>query len=225
MSKGFFITGTDTDVGKSWVTVGLMAKLQQQGHRVVGMKPVASGCTDTAEGLRNADALLLQGQASTAVDYDLINPYAFRPAIAPHLAAAQAGQRIKLGKITERFIRLKGMADYVLVEGVGGWLVPLNDEESVADLALALKLPVILVVGMRLGCINHALLTAEAIRASGCTLAGWVANTLSNDMPELTQNIRAIEARIDAPLLGVVPHLNGLQPHVIAGELQTVAAF
>jgi dethiobiotin synthetase len=224
MSRGFFITGTDTDVGKSWITVGLMAKLQQQGLIVVGMKPVASGCTETADGLRNADALLLQRQGSTAVDYALINPYPFTPAIAPHLAAAQAGQRIKLGKITERFIQLKGMAEYVVVEGVGGWLVPLNEDESVADLAVALQLPVILVVGLRLGCINHALLTAEAIRASGCTLAGWVANTLSNDMPELTQNIHAIETRIGTPLLGVVPHLDHLQPHLIAGALQTVPA-
>lgn len=219
MSRGFFITGTDTEVGKSWVSAGLMAKLQQQGHRVAGMKPVASGCHETADGLRNEDALLLQRQASMAVDYDLINPYAFRPAIAPHLAAAQAGIRIKLGKITERFIRLKGLADSVVVEGVGGWLVPLNEEESVADLAEALQLPVILVVGLRLGCINHALLTAESIRASGCTLAGWVANTVDAKMALPEESVAAIALRIDAPLLGVVPHLVQLDPAAIATHL------
>jgi len=219
MSRGFFITGTDTEVGKSWVTAGLMARLQQQGHSVVGMKPVASGCVETPEGLRNEDALLLQAQASHAVDYQLVNPYAFRPAIAPHLAAAQAGQRIKIGKITERFIQLKGMADYVVVEGVGGWLVPLNDEESVADLALVLKLPVILVVGLRLGCINHALLTAESIRASGCALTGWVANTVEPKMALPQESVTAIARRLDAPLLGVVPHLAHLDPEAIATHI------
>lgn len=219
MSRGFFITGTDTDVGKSWVTAGLMAKLQQQGHSVVGMKPVASGCRETPEGLRNADALLLQRQASHAVDYPLINPYAFRPAIAPHLAAEQAGQRIKIGKITERFIQLKGMADGVVVEGVGGWLVPLNDVETVADLALALQLPVILVVGLRLGCINHALLTAEAIRASGCTLAGWVANTVDPQMALPQETVEAIARRINAPLLGTIPHEKQIDTTLIASHL------
>lgn len=219
MTKGFFITGTDTEVGKSWCTAGLMAKLQQRGHRVVGMKPVASGCKETPEGLRNDDALLLQRQATSAVDYSLVNPYTFRPAIAPHIAAEQAGERIKLGKITERFIQLKGMAEYVLVEGVGGWLVPLNDEETVADLALALKLPVILVVGLRLGCINHALLTAESIRASGCTLAGWIANTVDPKMALPQESVAAIARRIDAPLLGVVPHLARLDPEAIATHL------
>jgi dethiobiotin synthetase len=219
MTKGFFITGTDTDVGKSWCSVGLMAKLQQQGHRVVGMKPVASGCTQTAVGLRNADALLLQQQASTALDYDMINPYHFLPAIAPHIAAAQAGQRIKLGKIVERFIQLKTEADYVLVEGVGGWQVPLNDDETVADLALALKLPVILVVGLRLGCINHALLTAESIHHSGCTLAGWIANTIDPQMAQQQQTIDALTQRLDAPRLGIIPHLQQLDVTTVASHI------
>lgn len=222
MAKGFFITGTDTDVGKSWISVGLMAKLQQQGHHVVGMKPVASGCTETPDGLRNSDALLMRQQASELLDYDLINPYSFLPAIAPHIAAAQAGQRIKLGKIVEKFILLKQQTDYVIVEGVGGWLVPLNDEEGVADLALALKLPVILVVGLRLGCINHALLSAESIRQSGCTLAGWIANTLDEKMAEQAQTIHSIETRIDAPLLGVVPYLKSQKLDDIGEHLDTV---
>jgi dethiobiotin synthetase len=223
MAKGFFITGTDTEVGKTLCTVGLMAKLQQQGHSVVGMKPVASGCTETPDGLRNDDALMIQRQASRMVDYEVINPYCFLPAIAPHIAAAQGGRRIKLGKIVERFIQLKAQADYVVVEGVGGWQVPLNDDETVADLVLALKLPVILVVGLRLGCINHALLTAESVRASGCQLIGWIANTLCDEMPGQALNIQAIETRIAAPLLGVVPHLGTLQAEVIAEHLHMLS--
>jgi dethiobiotin synthetase len=219
MVKGYFVTGTDTEVGKTWCTAGLMAKLQQQGHSVVGMKPVASGCRETAEGLRNEDALLLQQQASSQLDYALINPYSFSPAIAPHVAAEQAGQKIKLGKILEHYLLLKEQADYVVVEGVGGWLVPLNDEESVADLAVALKLPVILVVGLRLGCINHALLTAESIRASGCVLAGWIANTIDPKMDEVQRSIDTIAQRIDAPLIGTVPYLPQCEPAAVAMHL------
>ncbi|MEN8169862.1 MAG: dethiobiotin synthase [Pseudomonadota bacterium] len=219
MAKGFFITGTDTEVGKSWCTLGLMAKLQQQGHSVVGMKPIASGCTETPDGLRNEDALLIQQQSSTTVDYEIINPYSFLPAIAPHIAAAQAGQRIKLGKIIERFIQLRAQADYVVVEGVGGWQVPLNENETLADLAVALQLPVILVVGLRLGCINHALLSAESIRATGCTLAGWIANTIKPQMAEPQQTIDAIAQRIDAPLLGVVPQLQQFEAGSVAAHL------
>ena len=223
MAKGFFITGTDTEVGKSWCTVGLMAKLQQQGHSVVGMKPIASGCMETADGLRNEDALMIQQQASKAIDYETINPYSFLPAIAPHLAAEQSGERIKLEKIVEQFSQLKEQAGYVVVEGVGGWQVPLNDHESVADLAVALQLPVILVVGLRLGCINHALLTAQSIRATGCTLAGWIANSLNANMAEQERNIHSIETRIDAPLLGVIPHLTTLQPDAIARHLNSIS--
>ena len=219
MAKGFFITGTDTEVGKSWCSVGLMAKLQQKGHSVVGMKPIASGCMDTADGLRNEDALMIQQQASKAIDYETINPYSFLPAIAPHIAAEQSGEEIKLEVIIEQFHQLSDQADYVVVEGVGGWQVPLNDNESVADLSVALQLPVILVVGLRLGCINHALLTAESIRQSGCTLTGWIANTLSPQMVEAQQTIDAIAQRIDAPLLGIVPHLDTLDATTIATPL------
>lgn len=219
MARGYFITGTDTGIGKSWCSAGIMRKLRQQGHSVVGMKPVASGCVETPEGLRNEDALLLQQQASLAVDYDWVNPYSFRPAIAPHVAAEQAGVRIKIGKILEHYLQLKEKADCIVVEGVGGWLVPLNDAESVADLALALKLPVILVVGLRLGCINHALLSAESIRASGCELAGWIANTIDPQMTEPQPTIEAISRRIDAPLLGTVPYLAQLEADKVAEHL------
>jgi dethiobiotin synthetase len=196
-----------------------MAKLQRQGHSVVGMKPVASGCERTAEGLRNEDALLIQQQASRLIDYATVNPYSFVPAIAPHVAAEQAGGRIKLGRIVENYITLKQQADVVVVEGVGGWQVPLNDTESVADLALALKLPVILVVGLRLGCINHALLTAESIRASGCTLAGWIANQVDPKMAEPQHSIDAIAQRIEAPLLGAVSYMESRDVEAIADAL------
>lgn len=220
MARGYFITGTDTEVGKTWCTVGLMAALQQQGKTVVAMKPVASGCERTAEGLRNDDALRLQAQASIELPYESANPYAFEPAIAPHLAAAQNGITIRLDAIVDAFQRLQGKADVTLVEGVGGWQVPLNETENVADLAHALGLPVILVVGLRLGCINHALLTAESIRASGCTLAGWIANGVDPAMAEQQNNIASIQQRIAAPLLGVVPYQEGLAPEAIAERLQ-----
>jgi len=222
MTKGFFITGTDTEVGKTWCTVGIMENLQQQGYSVVGMKPVASGCTETTDGLRNEDALMIQQQSSIPLDYKNINPYSFAPAIAPHIAAQQVNQPIELNTITDAFSRLKQQSDMVVVEGVGGWLVPLNDNETIVDLAQALELPVILIVGLRLGCINHALLTAESIRQSGCNLVGWIANTLDEKMAEKEQTIDSIEKRIDAPLLGVVPHLSSLQAGTIAGHLNTI---
>ena len=175
---GYFITGTDTGIGKTVVTLGLMRWLQDRGRRVAAMKPVASGCERTPQGLRNEDALQLQQQASMPLDYDVVNPYAFEPPIAPHIAASQAGVQIELDIIRQGVRLLAEHADLVCVEGVGGWLVPLNGEESVADLAVSLGLGVVLVVGMRLGCLNHALLTAQAIQASGASLAGWVANCL-----------------------------------------------
>lgn len=215
MSKGYFITGTDTEVGKTWCTLGLICALQQRGQSVAAMKPVASGCERTADGLRNDDALRLQAQASVALPYELINPYAFAPAIAPHLAAAQSGVTIEIGAIVDAFQQLRREADITLVEGVGGWQVPLNEQESVADLARALGLPVILVVGLRLGCINHALLTAESIRAAGCSLAGWIANGTEPAMTEQQNNIESIRQRIAAPLLGSVP----FQPHLQASAI------
>jgi len=220
MASGYFITGTDTEVGKTWCSIGLMAHLQQQGKTVVAMKPVASGCEHTAEGLRNDDALKLQAQASIMLPYEQVNPYAFEPAIAPHLAAAESGVTLSLESIRSTFRQIHGQADFTLVEGVGGWQVPLNDRESVADLAQALELPVILVVGLRLGCINHALLTAESIRAAGCALAGWIGNSVDPQMLEQQGNISAIEQRIGAPLLGIVPYQPALSAATIAAHLQ-----
>jgi dethiobiotin synthetase len=204
---GYFITGTDTGIGKTVITLGLMRMLQDRGRRVAAMKPVASGCERTPQGLRNADALQLQKQASMPLDYAQVNPYAFEPPIAPHIAAGQAGVRIDLDIIRQGVRQLAGCSDVVCVEGVGGWLVPLNDRETVADLAAGLGLGVVLVVGMRLGCLNHALLTARAIEASGASLAGWIANGMPPVPDNLEDNINAIKSRITAPLLGVVPVL------------------
>ena len=206
-TAGYFVTGTDTGVGKTVVTLGLMQHLQDQGCRVVPMKPVASGCQRTAQGLRNADALQLQQQSSVPLEYSEVNPYAFEPAIAPHLAAAEAGCRIELATIGTAYRRLAIQADQVCVEGIGGWLVPLNEAQTVADLASELGLGIILVVGMRLGCLNHALLTQVAIATAGLHLAGWVANQPSPGCERVGEYIDALRSRLAAPLLGMVPFL------------------
>ena len=213
--RGYFITGTDTGVGKTVVTLGLMQALQARGNTVVAMKPVAAGCEPTPAGLRNDDALRLQQQASIELDYAQINPYAFAPAIAPHIAAEQAGVRININNINSKYSELHCMSGCVLVEGAGGWQVPLNEEETLADLALQLGLDVIMVVGVRLGCLNHALLTAAAITTSGCTLAGWVANQLPPAPECVQENINYLKSRISAPLLGVLP----IMPAVSAGAV------
>ena len=221
MTRGIFVTGTDTGVGKTWVSTGLMAALQQRGLAVLGMKPVASGCEQTPAGLRNEDALLLQRQGSHPIDYQLLNPYAFAPPIAPHVAAAQAGTRIDLARLETNYKILSTQADVVVVEGAGGWLVPLNERDPMADLAARLELEVMLVVGLRLGCINHALLSVESIVRRGVPLAGWVANTLEPAMPVLAENLAALRAHIEAPLLGVVPHLAHRDAAAIAAELMS----
>lgn len=220
MSKGYFVTGTDTGVGKTWASLAIMAHLQQQGHTVVGMKPVASGCERVAGGLRNEDALLIQQQGSLPLPYDTVNPYAFAPAIAPHIAAKQAKVQIRLDTLRADYLQLTQQAEWVIVEGAGGWLVPLNDSDNMADLAKTISLPVVLVVGLRLGCINHALLSAQSIRAHGCQLAGWIANTLEPQMPCLEENIASIAARIAAPLLGILPHQHTLAPDDLGQHLR-----
>ena len=212
--KAYFITATDTDAGKTFVSAGLLQSWSNQGYKTLGFKPVASGCQVTQEGLRNDDALKLMAAANVSLDYKKINPYSFAPAIAPHIAALQAGVTIDLQEIVTHIFQQQQKADYMLVEGVGGWLVPLNGQQNVADLACLLNFPVILVVNLRLGCINHALLTAQAIEQSGLTLAGWIANSAepdaesTNSMTHLEENIHSIKSRINAPLLGVLPHLS-----------------
>ena len=219
-NSGYFITGTDTDVGKTVVTLGLMQYFQQQGLQVVAMKPVAAGCETTPDGLRNDDAVQLMHQSSVPLDYDQVNPYAFEPAIAPHIAAAQRGVRIEPEKIQQVYAALTDQADCVLVEGAGGWLVPVDGQRTMADLAVQLDLDIILVVGIRLGCLNHALLTAAAIEASGLKFAGWVANCLPPPQAGAAdENINSLISMISAPLLGVVPALPKVSAKITAGCL------
>lgn len=220
MIRGFFITGTDTGVGKTRVTLGLLNALAAAGYRTAAMKPVACGVIETPAGPGNEDALLLQQQSSVPLAYDVVNPYLFAAPIAPHLAAQREGRRIEIAHLKKVFDEIAAQADCVVVEGVGGWCVPLNERETSADLAAALGLPVVLVVGMRLGCLNHALLTCESIARHGPPLAGWVANAVTPGFAELEENVAALSERISAPLLGVVPHLTALDARQVGKELR-----
>lgn len=204
--KGYFITGTDTEVGKTVATVAWMRMLQSEGAKVAGMKPVASGCEQTNEGLRNSDALAIQSTSSTYMSYELVNPYCFESPIAPHIAAQQAGVQIDLVRILACAHQLAEKSDLLLVEGVGGWQVPLGASMMLPDLAKTLGLPVVLVVGLRLGCINHALLSIESIQRAGCELAGWIANHVDPSMQVQQAVMETLIARIKAPLIGVVPY-------------------
>ncbi|HET6725625.1 MAG TPA: dethiobiotin synthase [Gammaproteobacteria bacterium] len=203
--KGFFITGTDTEIGKTVASAALIRAHNRRGIKTVGMKPVASGCETTDAGLRNDDAMRLIEASATDCPYEDVNPYAFSPPIAPHIAAAEAGIDIRFDRILECFGRLSARADCVVVEGVGGWTVPLNAKQSVADLAVALGLPVVLVVGMRLGCLNHALLTAESMQRAGVQCAGWVANDLDSSMARLEQNVATLKRMMPFPMIARLP--------------------
>ena len=218
-SHGFFVTGTDTGVGKTLIACALLHAYAAAGKRVVGMKPVAAGAERSAEGLLNADVRLLRSAGSVDASLALMNPYCFEPPVAPHIAAEQAGVVIDLKRIGQAFAQLAAAADVVIVEGVGGFCVPLNGKEDTADLAQHLALPVILVVGMRLGCLNHALLTAQAVRGRGLKLAGWIANRIDPDMAVAVENIRALAARLDAPLVGEIEFSASPDPARIAALL------
>lgn len=217
-SPGVFVTGTDTGVGKTWVSLGLMAALQAQSFSVVGMKPVSAGCERTPDGLRNDDALLLQRQSSVAHSYEHVNPVAFEPPIAPHIAAAEVGARIDFARIERAFELLAASADACVVEGAGGWLVPLSRRTHIADLAERLKLPVVLVVAIRLGCLNHALLTVESIERRGLPLLGWVANLIDPATARAEENIEALVRRISAPHLATVEY----RPEPTVGHFERV---
>ena len=208
MGRGLFVTGTDTGVGKTLLACALLHAFARGGKSVVGMKPVAAGREDG----RWADVDALAGASTVRASAKLVNPYAFEPAIAPHLAAELAGSRIEIEAIARACDALRRQAELVVVEGVGGFMVPLNARETGADLARRLALPVVLVVGMRLGCLNHALLTRSQIGACGLRCAGWVANCIIPELPHLDGNIRALEQRLDCPLLGVVPFRHGPEP-------------
>jgi dethiobiotin synthetase len=220
MPKSFFVTGTDTEVGKTLVTAGLLYAAKQQQLTTLAMKPLAAGCEETPEGLRNSDALLLQSVMTEALHYEEVNPVALAEPIAPHLAAAAKGRRLSLDRLVG-FCRgtLMKRADLRLIEGAGGWRVPLNETESLSGLPKALDLPVILVVGVRLGCLNHAFLTLEAMARDGVTVAGWVGNQVERDMPALEGNLATLRTAIPIPCLGQVPFLPEPTPEQIARHL------
>ena len=205
----YFLTGTDTDAGKTVVAAGLLAAANAKGFSSMGLKPIAAGCEETDDGLRNDDALQLQNAASIKLPYEQINPIAFAPPIAPHIAAMQEKRMLSADRISGMCKgALMQPADFAIIEGAGGWRVPLSHRETFANIAKQLNLPVIMVVGMKLGCINHALLTAEAIARDGLKLAGWVANRVDPDMACYDENAATIEMMLRAPLLGEVPHLS-----------------
>jgi len=203
----FFVTGTDTDAGKTVATCTLLEAFRQRGLRTIGLKPVAAGCEEGEGGLRNSDALKLQQVMTESLPYEQINPIALREPIAPHIAAQREGRRLQASRLAG-LIRGAAMtpADVVLVEGAGGWLVPLNERQTLADLVRELQYPVILVVGMKLGCLNHALLTAQAIYQEGLTMAGWIANCVDPHMDQFDANLQTLESMLPAPCLGVIPH-------------------
>lgn len=217
--RGVFVTGTDTGVGKTHASCALLAALRAHGLRAVGMKPVASGCEATPAGWRNDDALALIAASDPAPAYADCNPFAFAEPIAPHIAARATGTAIELAPLRTAYERLARDADRVVVEGAGGWLAPLSDTLMQADLARALALPVILVVGLRLGCLNHALLSVRAIEGDGCRLAGWIANRIDPAMARAEENLATLRARIAAPLLGVLEHRPPGAPQHAVGAL------
>ena len=221
MSPAYFITGTDTDVGKTTVAAGLLQAARAAGLSTAAGKPVASGCEVTPEGLRNADALALMAQCTLALSYEEVNPVAFEPAIAPHIAAREAGVALTVQALLTPMQRiLRQRADFTLIEGAGGWRVPLSGQDSLSDVAQGMDLPVILVVGVRLGCISHALLTAEAIAQDGLQLAGWVANIIDPKTSRLEENLATLAERLPAPCLGRVPKLKSPTPEAVAQYLE-----
>ncbi|WP_263144603.1 dethiobiotin synthase [Pseudomonas sp. RIT-PI-AD] len=224
MTHAYFVSGTDTEIGKTTIAAGLLHAARRAGLSTAAAKPVASGCRPGADGLRNDDALALLGECSLALRYEEVNPLAFAPAIAPHLAAREAGLELSVARLLEpvRTVLAKG-ADFTLVEGAGGWRVPLSGAENLSDLAVALDLPVILVVGVRLGCINHAMLSAEAIARDGLRLAGWVANLIDPTVSRLEDNLATLVERLPAPCLGRVPHLIPPSPAAVADCLDMAA--
>jgi dethiobiotin synthetase len=206
MTDGYFITGTDTGVGKTLVSCALLHAFSANGRKVIGMKPVAAGC----ENGHWMDVDLLVAASTVSAPSKLVNPYALIPPLAPHIAAKQANIEIDPSVIQKAFIELKKTAEKVIIEGAGGFLVPLSSQYDGADLARILNLPVILVVGLRLGCLNHALLTAQAVKASGLQLGGWVANGIDPQMLAQKDNIQALKQRLDCPLLGIIPFVKDM---------------
>jgi dethiobiotin synthetase len=214
-----FVTGTDTGVGKTLASCTLLHALRARGLRAVGMKPLASGCEATPDGLRNEDALALQAASNPRPAYDDINPYALPLPLAPEIAAREAGIEVALAPILAAHARLRAQADVVVVEGVGGWAAPLSGQLDQADLVRALELPVVLVVGLRLGCLNHAYLSVRAILADGCRLAGWIGTGIDPAMARIDDNRALLAARIPAPCLGWLPWQAAPDPAALASRL------
>ncbi len=220
MSPGVFVTGTDTGVGKTLAACALVHALRARGLRVAPMKPVAAGAVPRGDGWANEDTLALVAAAGPdAPAPDEVTPVLLREPMAPHIAAAREGCEIRLDPLLEAHRRLAARWDFTVVEGVGGFLVPLGPSLDTRHLAAALALPVVLVVGLRLGCLNHALLTAESVRASGLRLAGWIANAVAPGMAAADENVAALAERLQAPLLGRLPHSRGADPGTLAGLL------
>ena len=223
-AQGIFITGTDTGAGKTVVAAGLVRLLARQGRRVLGLKPIASGAVQTAAGLRNADALALAAESSVQVPYATTNPYCFEPAIAPHLAAAEAGVPMPVTALVRWYQESATDAEIAIVEGAGGWRVPLHPEGFLSDLPEQLGLGVVLVVGLRLGCLNHARLTLEAIQRSGrCRFVGWIGCQVDPDFACLGANLDTLARLLGQPALAVVPHLAPPEPGRTASCLATPA--
>lgn len=218
-ARGVYITGTDTGIGKSIVSAALLHLLRGRGERAVGMKPVASGCERTPEGWRNEDALLLQAASTPMPAYADVNPFALPHPLAPELAAADAGVAVSLPTILEAYARLAAGADRIVVEGVGGWAAPLSGSLDQVDVTRALDLPVVLVVGLRLGCINHARLTARAVAADGARLIGWIANDIDPAMAQPDANFALLQQRLDAPCWGRLPYRAPADPARMAMSL------
>lgn len=220
MAKNYFVTGTDTSVGKTCVAAALLHLAAKEGLKTAAVKPVAAGCEMTEEGLRNEDALLLHQECSVALDYQQVNPVALEAAIAPHIAAEQAGKRLTNSRLAGfcRGVMMSG-ADFVIIEGAGGWRVPISPVEKLSGLVKELKIPVIVVVGMRLGCINHALLTVEAICNDGLPIAGWVANRIDENMFCHEENLNTLKGLIPAPCLGEIPYLDYPSPSLVGNYL------
>lgn len=218
--KRLFVTGTDTGIGKSVASAALLHALRREGGTAVGMKPVASGCEPHADGWRNEDALLLQAASVPRPEYADVNPFALPEPLAPELAAASAGVTLALDPIRTAFARLQAQAEWVVVEGVGGWSAPLSATLDQVDLVRALGLPVVLVVGLRLGCINHARLTQQAIEASGARLVGWIANGIDPAMACADENFAILHRYMNAPCWGRLPHAAVLEPALLGGFLR-----
>jgi dethiobiotin synthetase len=225
MTRAYFVAGTDTGIGKTHASCTLLHALRAAGLRSTGMKPVASGCIETTHGLQNEDALALRAASSAPLPpYARSNPVALREPLSPHLAAAHEGVTIAVPPLRAAFDALCAEHDAVVVEGVGGWRVPLAPGLFAADIAKAWELPVIFVVGLRLGCLSHSLLSAEAIRADGCRLAGWIANRIDPAMDAVEENLATLRELLPAPCLGVLPHGVAPAQAVAALDLAALAA-